>query len=378
VQVVFDIFNSTAPGGVPAGDLLSGEAADSNDVKSSDPVVFAPSFAGDGLYTAQWSVTNLTGLKGGSYSIKIGITDNAQHSDSFAVALDVNADGPKIGVTSPKRDQVFSVIPDSLHGWIYDRHGIDMNSLSVRFASLSPRLPLHSLHTIADTLRFSIPLADSIVDEREWTLFFDATDPYGKSTSFPFKIRYDKTSPPAPTLDPFSGVFRGREFNLTGTWEGSPELIRIYRNGSLIDSVFTVLISELNVRVPLELGSNIFTATALDAARNESPHSNAVEVVFDDVAGLYIPAPFRPGDEFHLNLARNARRVTLRLYDLGGDLVVALDKLTVDKNYAFDWDGTNGNGETVKKGPLVGVAEVVYEDGQKKIIREIFLFEPEM
>jgi flagellar hook assembly protein FlgD len=93
--------------------------------------------------------------------------------------------------------------------------------------------------------------------------------------------------------------------------------------------------------------------------------------------GLYIPTPFQPQDEFQLNLAREASRATLRVYDLGGDLVIALHKLESEKNYMFAWDGRNGSGTDVKKGPLVGVAEVVFEDGKKNIFREIFLFDPD-
>lgn len=64
------------------------------------------------------------------------------------------------------------------------------------------------------------------------------------------------------------------------------------------------------------------------------------------------------------------------MYDLSGDLVVILEQAVPGKNFTFAWDGKNGDGEDVKKGPLVSVAEIVYADGTKEIIREIFLFEP--
>ncbi len=64
------------------------------------------------------------------------------------------------------------------------------------------------------------------------------------------------------------------------------------------------------------------------------------------------------------------------MYDLSGDLVVILEQIAPGKNFTLAWDGKNGDGEDVKKGPLVSVAEIVYADGTKEIIREIFLFEP--
>lgn len=376
VQIVFEIRNSTAPGGVPAGDVLTGEVFTPAGAASQDSVVIDPPFAGDGLYTAKWTVTNFITLKDGDHVAKIRINDYAQHRDSVIAPIDVDAEGPEIKITSLDPDQTLAVIPSTLEGFMYDRHGIDPDSVAVRYDRTSPKQKPYYMDIRADSLHFRMVLADSIVDEREWTLFFDSADLYEKGARFTFKIKFDKTAPAAPTLDPFTGVSHGPVFELTGSWEGTPERIRVYRSGVLVDSIFTVVESELNIRVPLETGRNILTATAVDAANNESPPSNAVDVYFDDATGLYIPAPFRPSDEFQLNLTREATRATLRLYDLGGDMVIALDEFEPEKNYLFAWNGLNGSGTAAKKGPLVAVAEVTFENGEKTIFREIFLFDP--
>jgi hypothetical protein len=208
-------------------------------------------------------------------------------------------------------------------------------------------------------------------------LYLEAADPYEKSTSKTFDIELDRTAPGAPSLDPFAGRTNASEVYLKGTWPGSPQFIRIFRNGEYLDSTFTVIINELNHRVPLLIGHNVFTAIAVDEAGNESPLSNAVSIIFENEVGLYVPAPFLPYDEFQINLSQEAYRVSLKVYDLGGELVVALRDLTIRQNYLIRWSGKNGGGEDVKKGPLVAVAEVTFENGENTVYREIFLFDPQ-
>jgi flagellar hook assembly protein FlgD len=114
-----------------------------------------------------------------------------------------------------------------------------------------------------------------------------------------------------------------------------------------------------------------------DDAGNVSEPSNTIEITFDNSAGLFIPQPFKSGDAFQVNLSKNASSVTLRLYDLGGNLVKILRGTEVSSNISIPWDALNGDGEEVKKGPLVAVAAIVYADGSdREIIRESFFCEP--
>lgn len=380
VQVVFDIFNSTPQGGLPAGDILSGTVSEPepNGAVLPDSVRFVPRFAGDGRYTARWQSANPTASNPeGTYSITLVITDNVGHSSSSTANVEVNLNPPTITITSPSNSRRYHTIPDSLHGTIYDKYGIDLTSLGVRYSINSPELPLYSLYYgDNDNLHFSIPLADSIVEERKYTLYIDASDLYEFKKSQEFDITLDRTAPPAPVLDPLPATTNASGIDLTGTFSGGPLLIFVYRNGTAIDTVVAVNIKKLDLRVPLVKGSNTFTATAVDEAGNEGPPSNAVSVTFLDQTGLYIPAPFLPDDEFRVNLDRDAYRLTVRIYDLGGELVVSLPDLSPGRNYMLRWDGKNGGGEQVKKGPLVAVAEVVFADGEKTVYREIFLFDP--
>ena len=198
----------------------------------------------------------------------------------------------------------------------------------------------------------------------------------GRVTLRGIQFTVDTTAPEPPTLEPFDGTWRNSVFPLKAQWTGTPLKIRIYRNDVHIDSVFVVLNSSFEKDVPLLTGQNVFYTTALDLAGNESAPSNAVRAYYDQESGLFIPAPFRPGNEFNVNLTRDASEVILRLYDLSGDLVVSITLSNLGQNYAFIWDGLNGTGNTTKKGPLVAVAEIHYGDGGTDVFREIFLFEP--
>jgi hypothetical protein len=185
-------------------------------------------------------------------------------------------------------------------------------------------------------------------------------------------------------LNAFNGKWRNPVFEIGGTWSSGTEIVRVYRNGFLVDSVFTVAleaqqITSFTVDVTLQEGNNVITATAVDEATNESGPSNEVRVQFVSSSGLFIPAPFVPNDQFHLNLSELASRATLRIYDLSGDVVVILTNDFASRNYAFEWDGLNGDGQAVKKGPLVAVSQAEYDagNGSDVVFREIFLYDPD-
>ena len=126
------------------------------------------------------------------------------------------------------------------------------------------------------------------------------------------------------------------------------------------------------------MGTNQFTATLVDDAKNESaPAAEEVIVEFSSTTGLFVNSPFYPGDEFQFNLAEVAESATLRVYDLTGDLVVKLDDLVARDGYLFVWDGRNTDAMLARRGPLVAVATVKKSGGGSESFREIFLFNPD-
>ncbi|MCH7548878.1 MAG: hypothetical protein IH969_04960 [Candidatus Krumholzibacteriota bacterium] len=128
--------------------------------------------------------------------------------------------------------------------------------------------------------------------------------------------------------------------------------------------------------IPLVAGANTIQATYSDAANNTSLPSNTLLVTFDAGSGLFMPVPFRPNDEFIINTAQPTPRVEVRVYDLRGDFVIALESNQLTPNHTLAWHGRNGSGVSVKKGPFVAVATIEYPDGTRTRQREIFLYEP--
>jgi len=125
----------------------------------------------------------------------------------------------------------------------------------------------------------------------------------------------------------------------------------------------------------IEEGLNRIWAVMVDNTGNASSPSNTIEITFDNAGGLFIPQPFRPGDTFQINLSKTASSVTLRIFDMGGNLVEMLKDTNQTTNVTITWSGLNGDGQEVKKGPLVAVAMVKYSAGGNIVLREIFLFE---
>ncbi len=281
-----------------------------------------------------------------------------------------------MGITFPAEGANFQVVPQAGAGWVWDRNGVNPDSLVVSYSGTVYE-PVDSFYLLSDTLFFAFSLADSITEEKRYTLFFKAQDIVGREKKVSLRITYDITAPAAPTLDqPVDKVVHGPDYVLGGSIPGDAQEILVYRNGVLADSTFLVLDGKLSLETTLLPGSNLFQARAVDKAGNASALSNTIEVVFDDASGLYMPEPFRPNDAFQVNLARSARSVEMRIYDMGGDLVAVLGADPTTLNVTIPWNGLNGGGESVLRGPLVAVASITYEDGSKSSIRKIFLFNP--
>ena len=242
-----------------------------------------------------------------------------------------------------------------------------------------PFVPVVTGAVVGDTVFFSAPVSDSLTTEGRHTMVVRATDGYNREGDASLSLTIDLTPPDPPVLDSFEGVWYSPSYRLTGTLpdeSGALALVRVYRNNVFIDSMFTTPTEGLSIDVELVRGENIFTATFVDDANNESTASNAVTVRYDDASGLFLPAPFYPEDAFNVNLSSPGESVALYVYDLTGDLVVSLEDHSETQTYVLHWNGRNGNDETVKKGPLVVVVVVSMADGSRSTYRETFLFEP--
>lgn len=326
-----------------------------------------------GAHSVVWDGQSAT--QDGPHQFTVTGTDNAGHTRTDAATIYIDLDPPKIEVTSFESSAKFRVIPDSIRGWAYDASSL--TPLEMRFRAKAPYFEVPNQWWRNDTLFFAAPLADSILQDTVHVIRFRTSDLAGRADSLLHRVEWDTTAGEPPVLDLPEGPVRSPDYLLTGAFNERPELIWIYQNGSLVDSLLVIVIMEdISVEVQLEPGENQFYVIARDDAGNRSLPSNTITVVFDSQAGLFLPQPFHPRDEFQINAARAMARVRLKIYDLGGDLVRSIDHAVTGTSVTVRWNGLNGEDESIHRGPLVVVAFLDFMDGSTETIKEIFLFDP--
>jgi flagellar hook assembly protein FlgD len=326
----------------------------------------------DKTYRTEWD--GLSAVLDGIHDVQIRATDNGGHLDVAWAPINVDLDEPSMQITSPDNNKKYKVIPDSIRGWATDRNGI--TSVEIAYSADRVYEPIPHQWLMNDTLFFAAPLADSITQDGQYQLWFKTSDAAGRMDSLSFNIDLDTDSPSPPVLDPPQNVIHTPNYTLTGTFSQDTEKIRIFRNGAFIDSVFTLLQQSLSEEILLNEGENVITAIAVDEAENTSIPSNAITIVYDATESVFIPQPFRSNDSFQINLSGKTASITLKIFDMGGDLVYAHRDYTLGSNIDIQWNGRNGEGEEVKRGPLVIVVRVEYDNGDDNTLRELFLFNP--
>jgi hypothetical protein len=340
-----------------------------------------PAFTGaSGSYVMAWNATSEVGtLSDGTYRVTLTLSDVAGYANASSHEFDIDTEAPEVKVTSLAENARLRVPPDSLRGFAHDVRGVD--SLAVRYATTNPYLPVGTASVAGDSLLFAVLLADSIAGEGSHRVHFRAVDNVGRVTAYEFPLTIDLTAPATPSLVPFEGRWRAVAYPLAGEFDDGGDVlsfVRILRNGVAVDSVAAIQSANTFTRnIPLLAGRNELVAVLRDGAFNTSAPSNMVVVTFDTGAGLFAPTPFVPGASFNVNLAGQARGAVLRVFDVTGDLVVRLEDAQPRQFYAFPWDGLNGSGVAVKKGPLVAVAAIDYPDGTHDVLRRVFLFDPD-
>jgi len=183
---------------------------------------------------------------------------------------------------------------------------------------------------------------------------------------------------PAPVLHSPGGKAHTDTYLLEGEVDSvrADSWVRIFRNGTRIDSVSAAKDTLFSKRLPLLVGDNSFRAV-LSKGTSTSPGSNIVTVHFDTKAGFFMPVPMVPGASFDINPVVTAVKVELRIFDTGGDLVIKFESHETRDFYTFPWDGKNGSLQSVRRGPLVAVGAIDYPDGTHEVVRQVFLFDPE-
>ena len=322
----------------------------------------------------------------GVHRVRIFSKDRADNVDHAWSSFRMDLDPPTVEVTSLETGQRLRVIPDSLYGWAWDSGGNPLSktnpsieSVHVRYSGgLEAFEPIQITSIRMDTVFFAVQLTDSIIEqETEYKLGFRAVDKVGRPKIATFAITWDTIPPAVPVLNQPPSPTRNPTQVLDGTVSSDTESMRIYRNDALVDTIQPnhPVLPEWPYPATLVPGGNDIYAIAVDAAGNASAPSNVITIELDASPGLRIPQPFYSDDVFLLNLGQTASSVTIRVYDIGGKLVRVLRNSLPGSNISISWDGKNGDGDTVQKGPLVAVGKIRYESGGSEVFREIFLFE---
>ncbi|MCZ6767607.1 MAG: hypothetical protein O7D32_11825, partial [bacterium] len=177
---------------------------------------------------------------------------------------------------------------------------------------------------------------------------------------------------------------RNQFVTLTGTGDvgATTRTLRFYRNGSLLDSIQSgdpqfFVDERFTYNLALVPGVNSIRADQVDNVGNVSSLSNTVPIVFDGTVGFFINQPFRSNDAFQVNLVSPATAISINVYDMSGGLVQKLYASMGGTSVSIPWDGNNGDGEPVRKGPLVAVLVVEYTSSNRSVQREAFLFDPQ-
>jgi len=280
---------------------------------------------------------------------------------------------PRIRVTDPLLSiDTFATPPDSVRGWTWDRNGVQAPVL-VSYAGDNGFFgPIATTRSVADTVFFTIPFADSISGDGTYTLVFRAGDVVGRTQDFQFVINVDNLAPGPPILNARGGLTSNPKLRLFPTLDADATLVNFYVNDIFDTSVQAV---SLPYEITLSPGVTRVKATAEDQAGNVSGFSNEITVEFEEPEqGVVIPQPFEPDDVFIINLKKAAATTTLNIYDLNGNLVETLSHNQLTKKVRIPWDGVNGAGVPARRGPLVAVFQLVFADGSKHVTREIFVF----
>lgn len=380
INISFTVANAspTFPGRVP-DELRSTFTPPVGEDITPTSLTISPPFTGqNGNYVMTWNATAEPNvLADGEFTVTLTLADVAGYTATSTYHFDVDTRAPDVKATSLPENVSVAVVPDNLDGFAFDTHGID--SLAVRYATDRPYQLVTGTVVSADTLLFSVPLADSFTTPGAHLVEFRATDLFGRPTTYRFNFSIDTTAPPAPTLDRAPSTWNSTQYPLTGHANDGGDagsFVRVYRNGALVDSVSTLPSDDFAVDIELVPGRNDLYAVLRDGAGNASPPSNTLTINFDTGAGLFVRAPFRPGDSFDVNATSAAARVTVRVFDMTGQIVKVLEEVSQQQYYTLPWDGVNGSGVDVRKGPLIAVATIEYRNGARDVFREVFLYDP--
>lgn len=185
----------------------------------------------------------------------------------------------------------------------------------------------------------------------------------GADTSEALLFEMDNDGPAGgPLLDDDAPDQTSREsITLTGTVPGDASGLRASIATETLEDPVTAEgevdqgADTFSITLPLEPGENVVTLTATDQLGNGS--TDELEFSIFRVSGTTysIPKPFAPGDEFVLSSLDGWSSVEMEIYNLEGGRVQSRSLSGNPTLFIarWAWDGRNGEGADVRRGPYL-------------------------
>ncbi len=251
--------------------------------------------------SGNWSFTPAAPLKDGNHSLSTTVTDGAGNVGGHSPALDITVDTSAVIVSiSTVYDDRGTVTGNVMPDGVTDdsRPAISGRGQPGSTVTVYDKgQPLGSVKVDSEGNWSFTPVTDLGQGSHEITV--KATNSAGNDSELspPFRFTVDTAAPAAPVIDRAEDKVgsvqgsvpnRGMTDDPAAELKGSAEpgaLVKIYDGGQLLGSVRTDAEGNWTFKTSdLNEGEHIFTATATDAAGNESPRSGSFILTTDYTA----------------------------------------------------------------------------------------------
>ncbi len=306
----------------------------------------------DSTYSCSWDGRDHAD---GEYDLHVRSSDPAGNSMEASYVVDLDVSPPEISIESPA-ESFLDYIPTDYWVTAADRNGVD--SLKVRFYAGTGYMTPDGYPR--DECCYAWP--ESLRIEDEFLLECVALDGVGHWGSTFRSVLVDTTPPERPVISPLPAKVGAPDVGIEGTGTAL-DSVRVYVNGGIQRHAKIKSDGTWSTVITLDLGPNTIFAVSSDLAGNVSAPSETTQVEYTEETGIYVPEEFTADSVIEINVAREPRRIVVRVFSLEGSYVAGLTEDHPGLFNELEWDLTDADGRQVKNGVYVFVIEVAYADG---------------
>jgi len=327
-------------------------------------------FGGDGDYIFVCHTCGLSSFEDGVYKLLAFGLDSVGNDSTVVDSLDKNVLGPAITVSHPPTPRAVQHA-DSLVGVAVDRQLV---------VSMQGRVVVGADTTTIDlpprdggpgtTYRFFMDLGTLLSAEGDYPFQLLSRDEDGVPDTLLFRLRVDRTAPPAPVPAPPLPEVTKTQVLTGNVVVDTTDTSRIVVIGGVTPpETLSVLHPTIRFSRTLASGTNRISFQSIDRARNISA-ANTSTVVWDAASGIAAPERFSAGQSIEVNVGGvPARGVFVRILAMDGSLVQTFQDPATKSYYRFTWDLRTPEGRDVRNGAYLVLARVVHSDGGEERLR---------